>query len=87
VTCEICTPEQLRARFPIQTIRMMTVFAIAALTTLALIALAGGAYLLHSRLRRREPADPLREDWWPQFEADFRDYAVRRSQREPETEQ
>jgi len=66
---------------------VVSVLLVIALAATALIALAGAARVALRRVRRRRMADAIGEDWWPQFEEAFRDYAVGASRRQRETEQ
>ena len=56
----------------------MVALVIVALAAIALIALA---LRLH---RRRRAGGDLRDDWWPKFEAAFREYAQRSAERMPD---
>jgi hypothetical protein len=66
----------------------MSVLAIVALTATVLGALAAVGCVALRRWRSRRIADPLGDDWWPEFEEAFRHYATGYSSRRPrETEQ
>jgi hypothetical protein len=55
---------------------MIFVWIFAVVAVLALAALP-----VHARLRRVRKPQELRGDWWPEFEREFRQYAVSQSRR------